>query len=285
MSYLHESADLIFSMVNSLCELMCRSSSEPRPRCPASGEKHVLLFNIARTSLFYHQDPRDYGSHNAGGTNAGRLWGKKVGLVIIILDMLKTIAPIYAIWAILTFVKFDYHGITEFAAQSMENIKPLMADVKTFYTDMNSTYAIQWPVYWVVALGAMVGHCWPVFAQFKGGKAASMFMGTTVMCSWMLGFLPGFFYLGTLKWKKMVSLSAILQAIFVSTITWAWAILVQVKVIPGEWAWLPMYGPSLNPNWVYATVVTILGAVMVARHHQNIKRIMAGEERKITWMK
>ena len=248
------------------------------------------LFGSIPTSVwvgkvFFHQDPRDYGSHNAGGTNAGRLWGKKVGLVIIILDMLKTIAPIYVMWAILTFVKFDYRGISEFSGLLENYARPLMADVKTFYTDMNSNFAIQWPVYWIIAIGAMIGHCWPVFAQFKGGKAASMFMGTTVMCSWMLGFLPGFFYLGTLKWKKMVSLSAILQAIFVSLITWAWAILVQVKVIPGDWAWLPMYGPSLNPNWVYATVVTILGAVMVARHHQNIKRIIAGEERKITWMK
>ena len=239
--------------------------------------------------IFFHQDPRDYGSHNAGGTNAGRLWGKKVGFFIILFDMFKTIAPIYAMWAILTFAKFDYSNITglkdSLLVASAPISRPLMATVKEFYTESNSIYAIQWPIYWVVPLGAMLGHCWPVFANFKGGKAASMFMGTTVMCPWMLGFLPGFFYLGTLKWKKMVSLSAILQAIFVSTITWIWAILVQVKVIPGDWAWLPMYGPSLNPNWVYATVVTILGAVMVARHHQIIKRIMAGDERKITWMK
>ena len=162
-----------------------------------------------------------------------------------------------------------------------------MANVIDFYdANLNSLYAIQWPVYWVVPIGAMLGHCWPVFAQFKGGKAASMFMGTTLLTSWMLGFLPGFFYLGTLKWKKMVSLSAILQAIFVSTITWIWAILIMIPdFIPANLKWLPMYGPLLNPNWVYAIVVTILGAVMVARHHENIKRIREGTERKITWMK
>ena len=236
--------------------------------------------------IFFHQDPRDYGSHNSGGTNAGRLWGKKFGLLVIILDILKTVLPLYAIWAVLTFVKFDYHGISEFSAQSMENIKPLIADVKTFYTDMNSTYAIQWPIYWLLPIGAMIGHCWPMFAKFKGGKAASMFMGTTLCSSWMLGFLPGVFYLGTLKWKKMVSFSAIMQAIFVSTITWIWAILIMIpNFIPNDLKWLPMYGPGLNPNWVYATVVTILGGVMVARHHENIKRIRAGTERKITWMK
>ncbi len=232
--------------------------------------------------IFFHQDPRDYGSHNSGGTNAGRLWGKKVGLLVIIIDMVKTIAPLYLTWALLTYIKFDYSGIKD--ANFGENL-PLIADVKTFYTQANSIYAIQWPVYWLAPLGCMIGHCWPCFAKFKGGKAASNFMGITVMSSWMLGFLPGFFYLGTLKWKKYVSLSAILQAIFVSTITWIWAILVQVKVIPGDMAWLPMYGPSLNPNWVYATVVTIMGAVMIYRHHENIARLRAGTERKITWMK
>ena len=234
--------------------------------------------------IFFHQDPRDYGSHNSGGTNAGRLWGKKVGFLVIMLDMIKTVAPVYAIWAILTFVNFDYSGIKGSGIFD-SGMHPLLADVKTFYTPLNSMFAIQWPLYWIVPVGVMIGHCWPMFAGFKGGKAASQFMGITVMTSWMLGFLPGFFYLGTLKWKKMVSFSAICQAMFVSTITWIWAILVMTKVIPGDLVWLPMYGPCLNPNWVYATVVTFLGAVMIARHHENIKRIKAGTERKISWMK
>lgn len=235
--------------------------------------------------IFFHQDPRDYGSHNAGGTNAGRLWGKKFGLLVIMLDMIKTVAPIYALWAVLTFAKFDYSGITGSTSIFQNGYHPLLADVKTFYTDLNSFYAIQWPIYWIIPLGTVVGHCWPVFAGFKGGKAASQFMGITVLTSWMLGFLPGFFYLSTLKWKKMVSFSAICQAGFVSTLCWIWAILVMTHVIPGDLGWLPMYGPALNPNWVYATVVTILGIVMVIRHHENIKRIIAGTERKITWMK
>ncbi len=232
--------------------------------------------------IFFHQDPRNLGSHNAGGTNAGRLWGKKVGFCVILLDMIKTIAPLYICWAIYTFAKFDYAGIT--GAGFTSGYHPLIADVKTFYTSANELYAIQWPIYWLAPLAVMIGHCWPMFANFKGGKAASNFMGITVMSSWMLGFLPGFFYLGVLKWKKYVSLSAILQGIFVTVITWVWALLVMFKVIPNDIAWLPMYGPSLNPNWVYATVVTIMAIVMIARHHENIARLRAGTERKIKWM-
>ena len=221
--------------------------------------------------IFFHQDPRDYGSHNAGGTNAGRLWGKKVGLLIIILDMIKTVAPLYVVWACLTFIKFDYSGIKDASYHSM---LPLIADVKTFFTPANELYAIQWPVYWLVPLGIMIGHCWPVFAKFKGGKAASNFMGITLMSSWLTGFLPGFIYLGTLKAKKMVSYSAIVQSICVPVLTWIWAILIMIPdFIPADLKWLPIYGPSLNPNWVYATTVTIMGAVTIL-HRQSRRAVL-----------
>ena len=45
--------------------------------------------------VFFGKDPRDYYSHNSGGTNTGRVLGKKIGLLVIVLDMLKTIIPIY----------------------------------------------------------------------------------------------------------------------------------------------------------------------------------------------
>lgn len=232
--------------------------------------------------IFFHQDPRDYGSHNAGGTNAGRLWGKRFGLLVIVLDMLKTIAPLYLCWAILTYAEFDYSIFTD--AVIYEHL-PLIADVRTAYTDANAIYAIRWSVYWLAPLGVVIGHCWPMFAHFKGGKAASNFMGITVLSSWMLGFLPGGFYLIVLKVKKYVSLAAIIQAFIVSFLTWVWVILVWLKVIPSNLAWLPMYGPTLNPDWLYASVVTVMGALMIIRHHENIKRLAAGTERKITWMK
>ena len=107
--------------------------------------------------VFYHQDPREFGSKNAGGTNAGRLWGKKVGFLVIIIDMIKTIIPVWICWAILTFVQFG------------EN--PLMAPTLTRLTDGDAGYMIRWSVYWLAPIGAILGHCYPCFANFKGGKA------------------------------------------------------------------------------------------------------------------
>ena len=247
--------------------------------------------------IFFHKDPRDYGSHNAGGTNAGRLFGKKVGFLVITLDMLKTVAPMYIVCVLLTFIPWNYGNIAGlpdasllYAAGTLKEARGLCATVLDYYkvvngVRLNSYYAIQWPVYYMVVVGTMFGHCWPIFAKFRGGKAASQFMGITVLSSWMLGLLPGFFYLGTLKWKKYVSLSAILQAVFVSVITWIWVILVLTIPAVRNICWLPMYGPLLNPDITYACTVTVIGAVMVARHHENIKRLREGTERKITWMK
>ena len=231
--------------------------------------------------IFFHQDPRDYGSHNAGGTNAGRLWGKKVGLGIIIFDMIKTVLPVYLCWVLFTFVKFNFSGIENLP----DGTRALMPTASVLYTEGANIYPIRWAVYWLAAVGVVIGHCWPIFAGFKGGKGAACFMGTAVVSSWLFGFLMGFQYLGVLKWKKYVSFAAICQAISVCTLFWIWAILVMTNVIPVDWRTFPMYGPSLFPDYCCAAVLTFIGIVMIARHHENIKRLKEGTERKITWMK
>ena len=221
--------------------------------------------------VFYHQDPRNYGSHNSGGTNAGRLWGKKVGLLIIIIDMIKTIAPLWVCWAIFRYVTVD--GLS---------LAPTVEDMNA--AGFNSSHIIPWPVYFMAPLGCILGHCWPIFAGFKGGKGVSCFMGTTVTTSWAFGFLPGFVYLAVLKSTKYVSLSGIVSSIVTMITSWIWAILQLYEVIPVKYCWIPMYGPNIAPGWIYATLVTIMGLLMIVRHKENIARIKAGTERKITWM-
>ena len=235
------------------------------------------LFGAFPTSIvigkvFYHQDPRDYGSHNPGGTNAGRLWGKKVGFLVIVLDMLKTIIPMWLCWVLCRYIKID--GLS---------LCPTIEDCGV--TGINTAHLICWPVYWVATLGCMIGHCWPIFAQFKGGKGVSCFMGVIVTSSWMLGFIPGLLYFLFLKITKYVSLAGILTGILTTIFAWTWAILWLNKAVPEDLYWLPMWGPNLIGNWIFAIDITIMSGIMIARHHSNIDRLVHGCERRVTWMK
>ena len=229
-------------------------------------------FSIIIGKVFYHQDPRKFGSKNAGGTNAGRLWGKKAGLAVILLDMIKTIAPMWIAWAILTYIPFGD--------------KPLMASTLTYYTEANKDYIIQWPVYVLVSLGCFIGHCWPLFDHFKGGKGVTVFCGMLVGSSWLFGIVPALsIYFPILRRTKYVSLTSIIIGLISVVATWVWVILVLCKVIPNGYEWLPMFGPTINCTWHFALVLTINVGIMIAKHHTNISRLVKGEERKITWLK
>ena len=192
--------------------------------------------SIPLGKMVFKQDPREFGSHNPGATNCGRLWGKKYFLIVFFFDVFKTISPLYICWAILTFVPFGD--------------KPLLATTAVYYTADNANYIIQWPVYYLAAFGCLIGHCWPVFYKFKGGKGASAYMGTILGSSWGLGFVPaGLFYFPILKKNKMVSLTMIIFSAIQLVVTWLWVILCLTHVVPDGWQYFVMYGPSLNPTF------------------------------------
>lgn len=220
--------------------------------------------------VFFHQDPRDCGSKNAGGTNSGRLWGKKVGLIIIILDMLKTILPVWICWAILTYVPIGEKALVPTAAM--------------FASGNIDGYAIPWPIYWLATLGSILGHCFPLYYRFRGGKAAASYMGTLLGTTWMMGLSSGIVFLITLKFDKHVSLASIVASIFGTIFSWIWSILLLCNVLPPAIELLPMYGMSLYPNYVFSIILTITTIILIIKHRTNIKRLVDGNERKITWM-
>ena len=222
--------------------------------------------------VFFHKDPRDYGSGNAGGTNAGRVFGKKIGALVIFLDAIKLIIPLYAVWAILTFAPI-YHG------------SPLVGDVYSVYVLGNNDFVIKWPVYWLVAIGCGLGHCYPLFAGFRGGKNVSSTVGLVVGVMWPSFIIGVVLYFGILKWKKYVSLASICTSWGAVIVSWVWAILLLAKVIPPSYSWLIGYGPTLDIGYVYAITLTFSAALLTIKHKDNIIRLKNGNERKITWMK
>ena len=222
--------------------------------------------------IFFHRDPRLEGSKNSGGTNVGRLFGKKVGLLVIILDMIKLIIPVWVAFLVVTYAKFGG-----------QNLCPKPREFSNL--GFNFDYIIPWPVYWMAALGCSIGHCWPVFASFKGGKGVSVFAGIAAGTSWLVGFLPGLSFFLWLKLSKKVSLSSIITAVLLTFTSWIWTILVMTNVISGELIFLPMYGATLFPGFVSSIVITLTAIILIVRHKENIQRLKNGTERTITWMK
>ena len=225
--------------------------------------------------LIFKQDPRDYGSHNCGATNCGRIWGKKYFFIVFFFDVFKTLAPLYLCWAILTYVPFN-------------NGLPLLAKGIQMYRGVVDGFIIKWPVYWIAALGATFGNTFPLFTNFRGGKAASTYIGLTVTTSWAFGVIGAITYFGTLLKTHYVSLSSIICGTCNVIVSWIWAILLMCKVLPADniyLVFLVKWGSMLYCNYVYAIVMTIMVAIMIARHRSNIGRLLAGNERKFNWWK
>lgn len=227
--------------------------------------------SIAIGKIFFHQDPRNFGSKNPGGTNSGRLWGKKVGLLIILLDMIKTILPIWLAYFFLRYVKFDG--------------KPLLAPIEILKNGNESEYLINWPIYWIVPLGSMLGHCYPIFYKFKGGKGVSNFFGMELGTCWGLFLSSGLIFITSLKIKKYVSLSSIIGSVSGAVFSWIWSILQLLKVLPTSLYSFISYGDVLFPNYVLSIILTMMSLILILRHKDNILRLRNKTESKITWLK
>lgn len=202
--------------------------------------------------VFFKQDVRDYGSKNPGGTNATRLWGKKVGFTIIFIDMIKAIAPV---WIAILVIRFT-------------NLNNLMLE------DSKS-----WAI-WLAPLGSVVGHCYSIYLKFKGGKGVSTIVGSlgstnVVICG--LGFIT---FIVTLFTKRMVSLASILMSLVATITSWVLYILYSCgyEAINNLFIFHP---ELLNMNIAYPIVVTLMTIIIIVRHRENIVRMLKNQERHI----
>ncbi len=169
--------------------------------------------------LFYKIDIREHGSGNLGGTNTFRVLGKRAGLIVTILDILKGTAAVIIVMS--------------FAP----DLQPL-----------------------IVGAFAVLGHTYPIFAKFRGGKAVATSGGVLLGVSPLLFIILVISFFTWLKLFKYVSLSSMLTGI-VAIIT---SIILQ------------------DIGLIIVTV--LLTAFVVYRHRENIKRIKNKTEPKIKWM-
>ena len=125
--------------------------------------------------LFYKMDIRQHGSGNLGGTNTFRVLGKKAGLAVTTLDILKGTAAV-----LLLLLPFFENT----------NVHPLIPGIL-----------------------AVIGHMYPVFAHFKGGKAVATSGGVVLAYNWPVFILSLVAFFIVLKLTKMVSLTSMIVAV------------------------------------------------------------------------
>lgn len=131
-----------------------------------------------------HKDIREFGSHNTGGTNAGRVLGYKFGILTIALDAIKIVIPFWLIKLILGSI----HGF------------------ESYVTNLQ----------YVSLMVACFAHCFSIYIGFKGGKAVATFLGCLIATNWFVLIVFILVFAFVLVMFKYVSLASISSALFVA---------------------------------------------------------------------
>ncbi|MBJ7884633.1 glycerol-3-phosphate 1-O-acyltransferase PlsY, partial [Bacillaceae bacterium HSR45] len=172
--------------------------------------------------LFFKKDIRQFGSGNTGATNSFRVLGRPAGFVVTFLDIFKGfITVFFPIWL------------------------PVHVDgpISTFFTNGL-----------IVGLFAILGHVYPIYLKFKGGKAVATSAGVVLGVNPILLLILAAIFFLVLKTFKYVSLSSIVAAICC------------------------VIGSLIIQDYILLAVSGIVSIILIIRHKTNIVRIFKGEE-------
>ncbi|AMQ80037.1 putative membrane protein [Staphylococcus aureus] len=178
--------------------------------------------------LFFKKDIRQFGSGNTGATNSFRVLGRPAGFLVTFLDIFKGfITVFFPLWL------------------------PVHADgpISTFFTNGL-----------IVGLFAILGHVYPVYLKFQGGKAVATSAGVVLGVNPILLLILAIIFFIVLKIFKYVSLASIVAAICC------------------------VIGSLIIQDYILLVVSFLVSIILLIRHRSNIARIFRGEEPKIKWM-
>ncbi len=195
------------------------------------------VFGLFQTAYIYGRlhgiDIRNYGSGNAGTTNTLRVFGTKAGLLVLFGDIMKCILAV-----VLTAVIFD-------------SSHPDMVYLLKMYT----------------AMGAIIGHNFPFYLNFKGGKGIAATAGMILSFHPYLIPMGLILFFGAFFLTHYVSLGSLL----------VYAGFMIELVVLGQMGLFGMTQPLLMEMYVIAAFLTVMA---YWKHRENIKRLLNGTERK-----
>ena len=164
------------------------------------------------------EDPRNTGSLNPGATNVLRHGGKKAAIITLFGDMLKGLIPVLVV--------------------SQLQLEP--------------------PVIALVGLFALIGHIFPVYYGFKGGKGVATYYGVILGMNWLVGLIALAIWLSMAAIVKISSLSALVSIFATPFILWYFSHSVELT-----------------------GAVAVMSILVFWRHKKNIKSLLQGSEAKI----
>lgn len=186
-----------------------------------------LAFAVIVSRAMGLADPRTFGSRNPGATNVLRSGSKAAAITTLLLDAMKGLVPVLLVRA------------------------------------FGSPWGLEEGTVALVALAAFLGHLFPVFFRFQGGKGVATFIGAVFGVHWLLGIATGLTWLIIAFFFRYSSLASLVAAVFA-----------------------PVYYLLGNRiEWYAEAPVAIALAAMAVllawRHRENIRRLLAGTESRL----
>ena len=181
---------------------------------------------IITSRLIYRKDIREYGSGNPGLNNFYRVYGKGGALLVVAIDVFKTIAPVLlGGWA------FRRYNDMELFGQA----------VSGFFV--------------------MLGHCFPVFYKFKGGKGVMAAGAIFIVLDWRIAILSWGTFIIITALTRYVSLGAMIGAALFPPAMLAFGI----------------------GGFYEVAAVAVCAVLLIMRHQSNIRRLLDGKESKFSF--
>ncbi len=196
-----------------------------------------INFSVIFSKKFAGFDVREKGSGNAGTTNMLRSVGKKAAAITLVCDILKGVVAI---------------GI---------------AILLGYIPDMNRELLVQ-----ISGVAVILGHTFPIFFGFKGGKGVATSLGVLLVSNWQIGLICLVFALVLMILTRMVSVGSCAAAILFPVLT---------LFIDDHYTVLTD-GKSGKVYFIYSIILAI---IVLFNHRSNIKRILNGTENKVSLKK
>ena len=194
-------------------------------------------FSIIFSKRFAGFDVREKGSGNAGTTNMLRSVGKKAAVITLICDILKGVVSI--------------------------GIAILLGNIP----DLNKELLVQ-----IAGVSVILGHTFPIFFGFKGGKGVATSLGVLLLSNWQIGLICLVFALVLMILTRMVSVGSCAAAVLFPVLT----------LFINEHYTVLTEGKTGSVYFIYSV---ILAVIVLFNHRTNIKRILNGTENKVNFKK